>query len=114
MYHGILSIKLLISLISGDLFASGFSVFRKNSIAAVSQAGFLSPFFSLSRGCRQGDPISSYIFLLSAEILSIRIKGNEDIKGIHIGQKEHVISQYADDTLLMLDGSEKSITKSSQ
>ena len=95
----------------GGSFRKWISVFRKNSISAVSQAGFLSPFFSLSRGCRQGDPISSYIFLLCAEILAIRIKGNEDIKGIHIGQKEHVISQYADDTLLMLDGSEKALQK---
>ena len=47
-------------------------------------------FFPINRGCRQGDPVSSYIFILSAEILSIMIKGNENIKGINI--KKHTVS----------------------
>jgi hypothetical protein len=42
------------------------------------------------------------LFLLVAEILSIMIKQNKDIKGITIGDKEHKISQYADDTSLAL------------
>ena len=78
-------------------------------ISVVSQAGFLSNLFQLGRGCRQGDPISSYIFLLCAEIISIRIKHNPDIKGIKINENEHLISQYADDTLIILDGTEKSL-----
>ena len=90
-------------------FRRWISVFQNKSISAVSQAGFLSNFFQLGRGCRQGDPISSYIFLLCAEILSIRIKHNPDIKGIKIDENEHLISQYADDTLIILDGSEKSL-----
>ena len=32
--------------------------------------------------CRQGDPISSYIFLLCAEILEQMVRKNENIKGI--------------------------------
>ena len=65
--------------------------------------------FFLQRGCRQGDPISPYIFLLCAEILAILIKKNENIKGIKVGNKEFVISQYADDTSLILDGTEISL-----
>ena len=34
---------------------------------------------------------------------------NKDIKGIYIGNSEYLISQYADDTVLILDGSEKSL-----
>jgi hypothetical protein len=49
------------------------------------------------------------LFLLVAEILSILIKQNKDIKGITIGDKEHKISQYVDDTSLSLDGTPKSL-----
>ena len=48
-----------------------------------------------------------YIFLLCAEILSILIKNNEGINGIVVNDKEHVISLFADDTTLILDGSQK-------
>ena len=66
-------------------------------------------FFYLKRGCRQGDPISPYIFLLSAEILGQMVRNNENIKGIKINNKEYKINRYADDTQLLLDGSEKSL-----
>ena len=41
--------------------------------------------------------------------MAILIKNNENIKGIRVGDKEFVISQYADDTSLILDGSEVSL-----
>ena len=66
-------------------------------------------FFYLKRGCRQGDPISPFIFLLCAEILGQMVRKNKNIKGIKINNKEYKISQYADDTQLLLDGSEKSL-----
>lgn len=69
----------------------------------------MSDFFFLKRGCRQGDPISPYIFLLCAEVLGQMIRKNENIKGIIINDKEYKISQYADDTQILLDGSETSL-----
>ena len=41
-----------------------------------------------------------------AKILAIRIKGNKNIRGITINDIEHIMSQDADDTLLILDGTE--------
>ena len=69
----------------------------------------MSNFFNLKRGCRQGDPISPYIFILCAEILGKMIRNNKDIKGIQINNKEFILSQYADDTQLLLDISENSL-----
>ena len=98
-----------------DIFNFGNSIkqwihtFYKNSQSCVIQNGFLSSFFNLGRGCRQGDPLSPYLFLLCAEVLGILIRNNKTLKGIKIFEKEFRISQYADDTSQFLDGSEKSL-----
>ena len=55
-------------------------------------------------------PFPPYIFLLCVEILAERIRTNKDIEGIFIKGNEIKISQYADDTTLILNGSEKSLT----
>ena len=85
------------------------NVFYKNCCSAVTQCSCLSEFFKLGRGCRQGDPISPYLFILCAEILSIRIRNNENIKGIKIDNTEFKFSQYADDASIFLDGSKTSL-----
>ena len=84
------------------------NVLNDNARLCVTQNGFLSQFFQIGRGCRQGDPVSSYIFNLCAEIMGLLIRQNKDIKGIQIG-KEVKLLQYADDTVIFLDGSEKSL-----
>ena len=59
---------------------------------------YTSPWFSTERGCRQGDPISPYLFPLCVEILDNIIRENRLIKGININDEEHKIAQFADDT----------------
>ena len=71
-------------------------------------------FFRLGRGCRQGDPISPYLFILCAEILSIRLRNNKNLKGINIDNVELKSSQYADDATAFLDGSKASLEKTLQ
>ena len=85
------------------------SLFQNGAESCILQNGFMSDFFYLKQGCRQGDPISPYIFILCAEILGKMIRNNKDIKGIHINNKEFKLSQYADNTQLLLDGSEISL-----
>ena len=47
--------------------------------------------------------------IFSLYVLAIMIKQNKDLKGIVINDKEHKISQFADDTPLTLDGSSESL-----
>ena len=75
----------------------------------VIQHGVFSEFFIIGRGCRQGDPASPYIFLLCVEIMGLMVRQNKDIIGIHLFGKEYTLIQYADDTTILLDGSEKSL-----
>ena len=70
--------------------------------------GKMSSSFDIHRGCRQGDPLSPYIFLLCVEIISALARKNKNIKGISVQSKEYLISQCADDTDFILDGSRTS------
>ena len=69
--------------------------------------GQYSSWFDIQRGARQGDPSSPYIYLICAEILGIMIRQNGKIKGIKVKEMETLLSQFADDTTLSLDGSEE-------
>ena len=73
---------------------------------------YTTNYFNLSRGVRQGCPLSPYLFILAAEILSTAIRSDKDIKGIKINNDERTemkTSQFADDTCLILKN-EKSLT----
>ena len=58
----------------------------------------------LERSCRQGDPLSPYIFLIVIECALEMIRSNNNIAGVKIGGKEYKISAYADDVVCFLDG----------
>ena len=73
------------------------------------QDGYLSESFTLQRGCRQGDPISPYIFILCVEILGKMIRSDRNLRGIKINNKEFKLCQYADDTQVFLNGSKNSL-----
>jgi hypothetical protein len=61
---------------------------------------------------RQNFPISPYIFIITAEILGIAIRRSDDVKGFKYKNAESKLSQYADDTQIIIDGSENSIKTS--
>jgi hypothetical protein len=83
--------------------------FYAKATSCVSVNGQYSKWFNIRRGVRQGDPCSPYIYLICAEILSVMIRQNAKIKGININEQEILLSQFADDTTLSLDGSEESL-----
>ena len=65
----------------------------------------MSEHFQIKRGCRQRDPIASYIFILCGQILTLLIKQNKNIRGLNIDRIEYTMTQFADDTTVILDGS---------
>ena len=93
----------------GEDIISWIKVFNNDITAYIMQCGFLSEPFKIQRGCRQGDPIASYLFLLCGQILYLLVEKNKDIKGITINNDTYTISQFADDTTLLLDGTQKSL-----
>ena len=84
-------------------------LFDTDISASILQFGVLSEFFSIKRGCKQGDPLASYLFLLCGQILYLLIENNNNIKGIPIKNTEFKISQFTDDTTLILEGNESSL-----
>ena len=64
--------------------------------------GFSTGYFAISRGVRQGDPLSPYLFILCLEALLSHIRLNKDIKGIPVEMVEIKLSAFADDLTLFL------------
>jgi hypothetical protein len=100
--------KVLKSFGFGESIRKWIEVFYNDIKSTVIVNGCASTWFNINRGCRQGDPISPYIFVLCVEILAVMIRENENIKGVVINGVEQKISQYADDTEFTLNGDEKS------
>ena len=81
---------------------------HSNIKACMSVNGHYFEWFDIKRGTRQGDPLSLYLFLICAEILSLVIRQNKSIHEIKILQEEMLLSQFADDTTFLLDGRQES------
>ena len=86
----------------GNIFIEMIKLCQYNSTSKVEQNGYLSSPITLERGCRQGDPLSPYIFVICAEILSHVFREMDVIRGIRMHGEESKVSQYTDDTTLLV------------
>ena len=57
-------------------------------------------------------PTVPYFFILCAEVLGNSVRNDTRIQGIKVLDTECKISQYADDTTFILDGSQPSFSRS--
>ena len=81
-------------------------MFYYNSCSAVNVNGYISSFFSLSRGVRQGCPLSPLLYILMAEVLACNICVNSSISGLQLPHSPFplsCVSAYADDTTLVVN-----------
>ena len=101
------------SFLRSTLFALGFGqsfigwvdMFYKNSSSAVNVNGYVSSCFLLSRGVRQGCPLSPFLYILLAEVLASNIRAHNAISGLrlpHAPVPLSCVSAYADDTTLVV------------
>ena len=87
-----------------EIFIKFIKKLYQNTLSIISNNGFLSTPFSLSRGVRQGCPLSLLLYIINGEVINLNIKNNDKIVGYPIpNQKENAkLSQYADDTNLFV------------
>ena len=81
----------------GPSFIHWIRVLYSNTSNCVMNNGFTTGPFALSRGVRQGDPLSPYLFIIALETLAIKIRGDDGIKGITIRDEPVKLSLFADD-----------------
>ena len=91
----------------GGNFIQWVQTLYKSPRACVKNNGYISEDFYIQRGIKQGCPLSALLFILCVEILAVKIRQNRHIQGYEIGRdeqtrKEVKISQYADDSTIIL------------
>ena len=86
----------------GPKFISWIRLLYSAPLASVKTNSDISPTFPLTRGTRQGCPLSPLLFALAIEPLSISLKSSTLFSGINRGGIEHKVALYADDLLLFL------------
>jgi len=86
----------------GGSFLNWVKILVKNQESCVYNAGTATSYFDLLRGCRQGDPISAYLFILVIEVFFQMVRNNSLIEGLKILDFEHKFTSYADDSTFFL------------
>ena len=81
---GLLLLLLLFFFNFGKSIRRWVKTFYQNINSSILYNGRCSNSFSVSRGVRQGDPLSPYLFIFCAELLADAIKQNGQINGITV------------------------------
>ena len=91
----------------GPQFIHWIKTIYSNPGAKIKNNGWLSDTFTISRGIRQGCPVSALLFIIAVEVLALNLKNDITVHGIKIHtnhiEKEIKVMQYADDTVLLLN-----------
>ena len=97
----------------GESFLKWTQTLYNDNECSISNNGWISSPIKVSRGIKQGCPLSSLLFVITVETMAVKIRQEETLKGIKLSvhhKSEFKISQLADDTTLFLK-SKKDLTK---
>ena len=92
----------------GQRFIKWIKTMYNGMKSAILTNGYLSPYFSISRGIRQGDSLSALLYIIQAEPLVTYIRKDPNFKGVNVKDENEVSTevkccQYVDDTVFLLD-----------
>ena len=88
----------------GEDFIRWVKTFLNDSQSCVMNNGTSTGYFNLERGTRQGDPLSSHLFIVALETF-IQVRKASAIRGFHVRSDEIKLSAYADDTAFFVKDS---------
>ena len=63
-----------------DNFKKWVSVLYNNAQSSIMNGGFMTNYFEISRGVRQGCPLSPSLFILAVELLALKIRQNQTVE----------------------------------
>ena len=81
-----------------ECFINWIRISQTDMQSSVINNEYSTGYFPFTRGCRQDNPISPYIFILAIEILFLMIQNDQDIKGIKVSGVQIKVIMFADDT----------------
>ena len=68
----------------GDNFITWIKILLNDQQSCVINGRFATQHFTLTKGARQGDPISAYLFIIALEVLFTLIKSKDNINGVDL------------------------------
>ena len=74
----------------GEKFIKWVQVLRANANIKIINEGWTTRPFKVTKGLKQGDPLSPYLFLFTIEPLAHKIRQDKEIPGLKIGENEFV------------------------
>ena len=86
----------------GDGFIQWLRVLYSNATTKIKVNGYFTDLILLTRGLRQGCPLSPSLYVLVMEIFSLQLRANPNIVGFTVAGERIVSMHYADDATIVI------------
>ena len=82
-----------------------------NNVQSAVNGGRMTDYFEITRAVIQGCPLSPSLFILTVELLALKLRQSPDCRGLRLpNDKEARISQFADNTTIITNSRLPQIT----